>query len=535
MPQDKWAQRQGDLFCIVLLLLVAVGVTLWQLRMPVLRFQDDGFYYLQIARNLAQGAGSTFDGVNLTNGYQPLWLLILVPIFRVAHSNTDALILTFVLQGCFYAGMLVLVFTTARLRCGVPAALFAALLWAVWMSQESFKGMEFSLHALLIGSIGLVYFKWFTPALPTSASMYVWLGVLCSIAVLARVDTLLLSALLAVTLGVRGLAANQFAWRRMLAFVLPIAVVVCGYALVNLYYFGHVAPISGVIKAAWSKILLESDPVFLTYGWVVAKLNNVLWIFPSIRRSYNFYLGIGTFGAGALWLAQFLPLLPPNRRASLRRIMNPLTPFVLYSVGVYLAYALVLHSSQSWSPWYYVIQPWLAVLLAAFALEAVLQSQPLVWLREQRFAVYGIATVGLVMLLILARQLWLIDASSAQALRDAPLLTGASWARDNLDSTAIIGAWNAGAIGYLSERRTINLDGLVNSYTFFETQRHDLCAYWKSNKITHLIDIFGGDNVLDVVPTLPAYANCFDSLQPVWSLQYPGATWRLQVYALAQP
>ena len=33
---------------------------------------DDMFYYLQIARNIARGAGATFDGETLTNGFHPV-------------------------------------------------------------------------------------------------------------------------------------------------------------------------------------------------------------------------------------------------------------------------------------------------------------------------------------------------------------------------------------------------------------------------------------------------------------------------------
>ena len=41
---------------------------------------DDAYYYLQIAYNIAHGAGSTFDGITKTNGYQPLWMAIVVAI-----------------------------------------------------------------------------------------------------------------------------------------------------------------------------------------------------------------------------------------------------------------------------------------------------------------------------------------------------------------------------------------------------------------------------------------------------------------------
>ena len=37
---------------------------------------DDSFYYFQIARNVAMGAGPTHDGVVLTSGFQPLWMLM---------------------------------------------------------------------------------------------------------------------------------------------------------------------------------------------------------------------------------------------------------------------------------------------------------------------------------------------------------------------------------------------------------------------------------------------------------------------------
>ena len=45
---------------------------------------DDSYYYLQIARHLAAGDGFTFDGLNPTNGFHPLWLLLLSLIAKAA-------------------------------------------------------------------------------------------------------------------------------------------------------------------------------------------------------------------------------------------------------------------------------------------------------------------------------------------------------------------------------------------------------------------------------------------------------------------
>jgi hypothetical protein len=34
---------------------------------------DDSFYYFEIARNAAQGLGFSFDSIEPTNGFHPLW------------------------------------------------------------------------------------------------------------------------------------------------------------------------------------------------------------------------------------------------------------------------------------------------------------------------------------------------------------------------------------------------------------------------------------------------------------------------------
>src|SRR4029079_19731684 len=43
-------------------------------------FYDDAYYYLGVAKHLGAGDGSTFDGINRTNGYHPLWCVLLVPL-----------------------------------------------------------------------------------------------------------------------------------------------------------------------------------------------------------------------------------------------------------------------------------------------------------------------------------------------------------------------------------------------------------------------------------------------------------------------
>ena len=41
--------------------------------------RDDAYYYFKVAQNISEGHGSTFDGINSTNGYHPLWMIVCVP------------------------------------------------------------------------------------------------------------------------------------------------------------------------------------------------------------------------------------------------------------------------------------------------------------------------------------------------------------------------------------------------------------------------------------------------------------------------
>ncbi len=49
--------------------------------------RDDAYYYFKVAQNISEGHGSTFDGINKTNGYHPLWMLVCIPIFALARFD----------------------------------------------------------------------------------------------------------------------------------------------------------------------------------------------------------------------------------------------------------------------------------------------------------------------------------------------------------------------------------------------------------------------------------------------------------------
>ena len=71
------------LFCLSMIILsMTMGVDFF-----VEVFTDDAYYYFKIAYNITHGSGVTFDGQNPTNGFHPLWMLLLLPIFGLIDTD----------------------------------------------------------------------------------------------------------------------------------------------------------------------------------------------------------------------------------------------------------------------------------------------------------------------------------------------------------------------------------------------------------------------------------------------------------------
>ena len=93
--------------------------------------RDDAYYYFKVAQNISVGLGSTFDGINLTNGYHPLWMLINIPIFALAHFNLilplRVLLLVLAVMRAITAIML---YHLLKENVSLPIAVLATLYWA---------------------------------------------------------------------------------------------------------------------------------------------------------------------------------------------------------------------------------------------------------------------------------------------------------------------------------------------------------------------------------------------------------------------
>ncbi|MBN2388063.1 MAG: hypothetical protein JXB85_13685 [Anaerolineales bacterium] len=159
--------------------------------------RDDAFYYFQVARNVAEGHGFTFDGIAVTNGFHPLWALICIPIFAFARHD---LILPFriltVVLGLLNAGTALFLHRAVSQAVSTTAGKIAALVWIFSMPVQMVigrDGVEAGLNAFLLSAfISMVIRLEQEPGWTTRQKIL--LGSMAALVFFARLDNIFLVA-----------------------------------------------------------------------------------------------------------------------------------------------------------------------------------------------------------------------------------------------------------------------------------------------------------------------------------------------------
>lgn len=215
---------------------------------------DDAWYYFEIAQRSTAGQGLSFDGISITNGFHPLWMLCLLVLGRsglpIAHSALA------VQGGLLLAGLALSAKLTTR---RVPLFIFWLLVLSAFDGLKCFvNGMESSLaFVLVVGALVLACRK---------RESFV-LGLVVGLAVIARwTNVLLLTPPLLILLHDR--PRNEIVRVVTLSMVAPIG------ALLWLWWAtGHVVPVSAAIKIggapkpAFTMVAVVGCAFLAIWGW----------------------------------------------------------------------------------------------------------------------------------------------------------------------------------------------------------------------------------------------------------------------------
>ncbi len=280
--QAPWRIWISHALSVLLVLFVALASfrPLFSSTPTMLFFEDDFFYYLKVAGNLAHGAGSTFNGIVPTNGYHPLWLLLLTAVsFFTSNLHT---ILAFVASTLFLCTVSIYVLTRRLLTSsGVEILLSSAL--AVYATAYAmhviFGGMEVTLTVPLV--LLVVHLARRPDLLGGGPKPFALLGLATSAMILSRLDTLLLAALILLSVLNHGELRRQLRPRSLAALALGLLPVFLYFAS-NLLLFHTLLPVSGAAKQLKTNLLPSSPAWISAYDRPLSQLVNLLPILVAI-------------------------------------------------------------------------------------------------------------------------------------------------------------------------------------------------------------------------------------------------------------
>lgn len=487
---------------------------------------DDGFYYFQVARNLAAGHGFTFDGLNPTNGFHPLWLFLITPLFLFAQLDLLLpLRLLFILSALLSAGSAILLFRILRRFTSDWVAAFVGVLGIAVPRLHDLSmhtGTEAGLNAFCILLFWVLLVS-FVPDKDAARSLrrVLWLSLAGALAVLARLDNAFLVGIGGLWLWLRlwqpahKVRGSVWAWRLRVgvAFAGPLAAILLVYVAWNLLAFGTATPISGQVKLWWGTLRntvygfpvnsptdfvgqfvtdhpelgpwsLATAPFYTAAEWLLTLFGQAAAI--ELRRWVLLALG-GLLAAviGALVWAQRKYISGATRALGL-------VPFFLACV-VHIVYYKV-GGSVAQQPWYWIAEMILLLIAFGLLLEALLRTAISLVPRSISIAL----PAGLVIFAALAVVFLSFIQSAVRAPGDGSnsfYLARARWLEANTEEGARIAITGAGNLAYFSQGRVIvNMDGLMNTADYLDALKAGQGASYLANLGVDYI--FGNEYIL---------------------------------------
>lgn len=458
---------------------------------------DDAFYYFVTADRISNGQNITFDSITPSNGYHPLWLFFLVPIYLVPGRSLPLHLALTASSLCDVIAAVLVALAAGRLTGSKVAALFTLTFYLVLPRNvlASVSGVESSLTAMLLGALLLTLVSIRREPRDDWVRWSVLTGVLGGLMVLARLESMLVFA--AVLAIIAMLHSGIRRWRAPLVTGAVAAAVIAPWFLWSLVAVGTVIPVSAE-STTWS--VRERFSVANPDATIIDRVQHGISYTRDVLRTLlpHLYLPAKPFAAvlfagtafvGAHFLLFSRGLL---RRTTANQLLIAGLPLAAFAV------MLLTNCLYRWSVrgWYFAWgMPTVALAIGvAFAyLQAAITSSG--WFSGRKMCAVAKRTRGLLLYGALvtflaaayagpARDAWRADSFPFQGGN----LQAARYLKANTEPDARVASFNAGVVGYFSERVVINIDGVVNPDAFRALREHRLLEYLRSADVSYAAD-----------------------------------------------
>ncbi|MDE1931748.1 MAG: hypothetical protein KGI43_09320 [Alphaproteobacteria bacterium] len=421
---------------------------------------DDAYYYLRVASNIAHGAGSTFGNLVPTNGYHPLWQLVLVPVFWIVRAPDAAIPAVFAISSVAWIAGVALYRRIGQL-CDAEAAFLCGGIYLCWLCTFAlpggaglvFLGMETTLALpILLWLVQLSLSRAIFTAAPQPRHTLLTIGGVLTLLCLARLDAVFIAAAyIGAFVLIQQKRGLQAALRDGIVMGAPLALTLLAYMAANQILFDAAMPVSGTAKAL---------------GAPFANLNPLiasLWG-ASTLQARTIPLGLVFVAAAATVLALAWRKSGDARADAMRQQLVIVAGVTLAGALLHLVYLCVGSSWPIWA-WYGYGRALLGAIIVPLTLTVL-------WRRPIPASLVTAAVIGVLVLgsaATIAKRLALGDNQSSywvHADSDAAKLNAL------LPANAVVAMGDlAGSLGYRLRRPMVQTEGLVEGPEYLRRLR----------------------------------------------------------------
>jgi len=316
---------------------------------------------------------------------------------------------------------------------GEPQAYISLGVFLLLVFTQSINGME---SALLVFALIILY----------SASIkyyrrYFLIGILAGVLVLARLDFFILIFTWLIVQLIRK------DWKSCFLISTGFLLLLLPYVLSNYLSTGYFQPITGILKSSFPDININFDLQF-TFTALIS-------IFTALAASVIYFIF-------------FL------RNADIRSNKNPFIFILSFTVILHFLFYILFTKWEVLNYYFLFYGVFVSLISAEFInLKKIKLIIP----------VFISASVIFVLLKIISH----VD-KNIESSWHAEAYNAAIWARGNTSPDEIFAMRDAGNFAYFSERRVINLDGIVNDYCYQEfLRKNKLNLYLRKNNVSYYV------------------------------------------------
>lgn len=439
-----------------------------------LSIPDDAYLSLTLARNIAQGHGPQYGG-QYTNGFQPLYVFLMVPVYRlIPHDPVAPVHVAILLMSLFDTLSLLLLFRLVqRLSTSAFTPILTALLWILHprIIGVATNGLETALACFFV-TWSLSYFqRHFAEEgrAPTNREC-VRMGLLLGTAMMARIDCIFL----VMVVSLAPFWTQRKAHRRSLGPTLLVNASALGaylpWLIYSFAYTGDFYPISGSAVRLMSLAGVTSSTSLTNFykSMMHAALRAIVG--QNVPLIY----------ISAILLVVVLSFRHLLRRPS-RGNATVLAVCWGYAVALACAYIFYIFGPHFFDRYLHPVR--IPLLITT----AILLDLFFSLLQKTSIQVGATIIIAVSMIVSQCSDPYFNDLLFRKGNRNLGYMNLGLWAKSTFPTGTVVGSSQTGAVGYFADNlKVVNLDGVVNKRCFESLVRRTNIRYVREEGIQYV-------------------------------------------------